>query len=230
MTSQPVAKLCTAALVLGMIGAAHALADAKATPSAADKTFVQHAAADGMAEVQMGQMALGKTSNASLKDFAQHVVDDHTKANDQLKAIAASKQMTLPTGPDADAQKESKKLDALKGPAFDKAWTKAIVDNHKKAVKLFTTEAKDSKDDDLRKFAQATLPTLQSHLTMATQLAAVPDARDKSMDQVMKSMTQSTDPTTVTPAVATTPVAIPAATSAAKPTTPASTPTATKSH
>lgn len=224
MISRAMVKLCASAILLCSAGAAWSLPDAKAV-DAGDSSFMQHAAADGMAEIAMGQMALGKSSNASVKALAQRVVDDHTKANDRLKTLAAGKQVTLPTAPDADAQKESKKLDALSGDAFDKAWSKDMVDAHKKAVKLFTSESKDAKDDDVRKFAAATLPTLQTHLQMATQVASIPDARDKAMDQAMKSMNESESPVAATPAAAT-PMATPAA-SAAKP---AATPAAGKTH
>jgi putative membrane protein len=212
-------------MLLGFAGAACALPDAKTALNSTDSSFVQHAAADGMAEVQMGQMALGKTTNASLKALAQRIVDDHTKANEQLKTLAASKQVKLPAAADADAQKEGKKLDALDGGAFDKAWSKAMVDAHKKAVKLFTTEGKDAKDDDVRKFAQATLPVLQTHLQMATQVAAVPEARDKAMDEAMKSsMSNSSSPMTAAPA-ATAPATVPSAS-----TIKTTAPPASKSH
>ncbi|HEY0198228.1 MAG TPA: DUF4142 domain-containing protein [Rhodanobacter sp.] len=199
MISRHIAKMYALAMLLGFAGAASALPETKAAVDSADAAFMQHAAADGMAEVQMGRMALGKTSNASLKELAQRIVDDHTKANDQLKVLAAGKQVELPAAPDADAQKETKKLDALSGNAFDKAWSKAMVDAHKKAVKMFTAE-NDAKDDDVRKFAQATLPVLQTHLQMATQVAAIPDARDKAMDAAMKSSMSDTSPMTVAPA------------------------------
>jgi putative membrane protein len=220
------AKIWTTATLLVFAGAAVALPDTKAAVDATDATFMQHAAADGMAEVQMGQMALGKTSNASLKELAQRIVDDHTKANDQLKVLAAGKQVALPAAPDADALKESKKLDALHGGAFDKAWSKAMVDAHKKAVKLFTTEGKDAKDEDVRKFAQTTLPVLQTHLQMATEVAAIPDARDKAMDQAMKSsMSDTSSPMTAVPATTAAPTTVPSA-STIKP----ATPPAGKSH
>jgi putative membrane protein len=225
VTARRIARIWAAATLLVFAGVASALPDTKAAVAPTDATFMQHAAADGMAEVQMGQMALDKASNASLKELAQRVVDDHTKANDQLKALAAGKQVALPAAPDANAQKESKKLDALDGGAFDKAWSKAMVDAHKKAVKLFTAEGKATKDQDMRKFAQTTLPMLQTHLQMATQVAAIPDARDKAMDQAMKSsMSDTSSPMTAVPATAT-PTTVPPAS-----TIKSTTPPASKSH
>ncbi|MEP6899494.1 MAG: DUF4142 domain-containing protein [Rhodanobacter sp.] len=187
MTSQRTLKLLlAAALLLGVVTAADA---ATGSSNSTDGSFMQKAAADGIGEVAMGQMALDKSSNAAVKTFAQRIVDDHGKANDQLKTLAADKQVTLASAPSADAQKESKKLAALSGDAFDKAWSKEMLAGHKKAVKLFAAESKEGKDEEVRQFAQTTLPVLQTHLQMATRLVDVPAARDKSMDQAMKSMT-----------------------------------------
>jgi putative membrane protein len=192
MTTRHVCQALGSALLLSLACAAMAQpdgsADAKSSLNATDSTFMQHAAADGLAEVQLGQMALDKSSDAQVKQLAQRIVDDHTKANDQLKALAQSKQVTLPTAPTSDAQKESKDLQAKSGDAFDQAWLKDMVKDHQAAVKMFTQEGKQTKDPDLHQFAQTTLPTLNTHLQMATKLAAIPDARDQAMDQATKSM------------------------------------------
>jgi putative membrane protein len=192
MTTRHVYQVLGSALLLSLAGTAMAqsvpAADAKSPVNAADTTFMRNAAADGMAEVQMGQMALQQSSDAQVKQLAQRIVDDHTKAGAQLKALADSKQVTLPTVPGADAQKEGKSLQMKKSSAFDQAWSKAMVNDHQKAVKMFTQEGKQAKDADVRQFALNTLPTLNAHLQMAQKLAAVPDARDKAMDQATKSM------------------------------------------
>ncbi|HEY8683908.1 MAG TPA: DUF4142 domain-containing protein [Rhodanobacter sp.] len=178
-------------LLLSLTGTALAQSgsgSAKNTTNATDSAFMRNAAAGGMAEVQMGQMALDKSSDAQVKQLAQRIVDDHTKANDQLKTLAESKHVSLPATAAAAAQKEGKSLMAMNGTAFDHAWSKAMVKDHQKAVKLFSQESKQAKDSDVRQFAQGTLPTLNTHLQMAQGLLAVPDARDKAMDQATKSM------------------------------------------
>src|SRR6476659_6762106 len=65
--------------------------------TAADRTFVMEAARGGMAEVEMGRLAVNKASNADVKQFGQRMVDDHGKANDELKGLASRKNVTLPT-------------------------------------------------------------------------------------------------------------------------------------
>lgn len=212
MTSRHLLQAFVSALLLSVACAAMAQPDdspgMKSSTSTEDSTFLQHAAAGSLAEMQMGQMALGKSSDAKAKQLAQRIIDDATGTNDQLKTLARNKQITLPTAPSPDALKETGKLQTKSGTAFDQAWSKAIVKDHQAAVKLFTQENKQTKDADLHKFTQTTLPVLQAHLKSAQELAAVPDARDKAMDQTTKSL--ANDPMSNMPAATTPTVAAPA--------------------
>ncbi|MGN6329611.1 MAG: DUF4142 domain-containing protein [Rhodanobacter sp.] len=157
------------------------LATAAPTLPGGDAHFMQQAASAGVAEVQLGQLALTKSDNDAVKALAQRIVDDHTRANAQLKTIADSEQIALPAPADA-ARDEAARLRALDGSAFDQAWAKTMVGDHEKAVKLFSNEAAASGDSRLRQFAQATLPALRAHLQSAKQLTAISDARDKAME------------------------------------------------
>ncbi|OOG55497.1 DUF4142 domain-containing protein [Rhodanobacter sp. C03] len=220
MTTRHLWQALGSTLLASMACAAMAQSDgpsgAKSATNATDSAFMQHAAAAGLAEVQLGQLALDKSSDAQVKQLAQRIVDDHSKANDQLKTLAQNKQVTLPGDPSSDAQKESKDLQAKSGSAFDQAWTKDMVKDHQQAVKMFTQEGKQAKDPEVRQFAQATLPTLTTHLQLAKKLAAIPDARDKAMDQTTKAM--ANDPMSNMPVAAptTTPPASVAPTPAVK--------------
>lgn len=171
--------LLAGVLFLGL--AAGALAQSDSASESADAHFMQQAANASVAEVQLGQLALTKSDNEAVKALAQRIVDDHTKANAQLKAIADSEQITLASPGDA-ARDEAARLRALDGSAFDQAWAKAMVGDHEKAVKLFSDEAAAAGDSRLHQFAQATLPTLRAHLQSAKKLTAVSDARDKAME------------------------------------------------
>jgi uncharacterized protein (DUF305 family) len=102
-----------------------------------------------------------------VKQFAQRMVTDHGKANDELKSIASGKGVTLPTALDKQHQSHSEKLQRLKGPEFDREYMKHMVDDHKKAVADFEKASKSAKDNDVKSFASKTLPTLQEHLKMA---------------------------------------------------------------
>lgn len=144
----------------------------KATSTMAnrDAMFVKQAAAGNLAEIKMGQIALDKSASADVKQFAQRLVADHTKANDQLMTLAQQKQVTLPTEPMAKDRKAATHLQSKSSASFDKAWTAAMVKDHKKDVSTYTRESMHAKDADVRQYATATLPVLKTHLQMAEQL------------------------------------------------------------
>jgi putative membrane protein len=139
--------------------------------SSADKTFVMHAAQGGMAEVQLGQLAADKASSPDVKKFGQKMVDDHSKANDQLKSIAQQKGITLPTDLSAKDKALKDKLSGMSGAQFDKMYMQSMVADHKKDVAEFQKESTGGKDPDVKSFASQTLPILQGHLLMAQQTA-----------------------------------------------------------
>jgi putative membrane protein len=95
------------------------------------------------------------------------MVEDHGKANDELKSIATSKKMGMPAAPDASQQKAAAALEAKSGADFDRAFKQQMIADHKSAIALFQKEAKSGSDPDLKSFAGKTLPTLQEHLKMA---------------------------------------------------------------
>jgi putative membrane protein len=95
------------------------------------------------------------------------MVQDHGKANDELKQVASTKGITLPTEPDSAHKKEMDRLGKLSGADFDREYMKHAVSDHKKDVSEFEKQAKSAKDTDLKSFAEKTLPTLQEHLKLA---------------------------------------------------------------
>jgi len=135
--------------------------------SSSDRKFMEKAAQGGMAEVQLGKLATEKASAPEVKQFGQRMVDDHSKANDQLKQLASQKGVTLPTTLDKSAQKEHDRLSKLSGAEFDREYMKHMVSDHKKDVSEFKSEASKAKDADLKQWAQTTLPVLEEHLKLA---------------------------------------------------------------
>lgn len=134
------------------------------------KGFMTRAAQGGMAEVQLGQMASQKAQNPEVKKFGQKMVQDHTNANTELKALAAKKNVTLPTELDAEHKALMTRLQGLSGAEFDKAYMDAMVDDHEKTVDLFQNQADDGDDADVKAFASKTLPNLKAHLQMAKDI------------------------------------------------------------
>ena len=138
-----------------------------AAKAVSDNTFVTKAAEGGMAEVELGKLAVEKASNDQVKQFGQRMVDDHSKANDELKTIAQQKNITLPTGISAKDKAERDRLARLSGAAFDHAYMSAMLTDHKKDVNEFRVESTSGKDADIKAFAAKTLPTLEEHLKLA---------------------------------------------------------------
>jgi putative membrane protein len=138
--------------------------------SATDTRFIKEAAAGGMEEVQLGQLAVKKASNGDVKSFGQRMVDDHTKANSQLQQIASQKGVTVPSKLPASKQKDLDKLSKLNGAAFDRGYMSMMVKDHVKDVSEFQKASNNAKDSDVKSFASATLPTLQDHLKMARDI------------------------------------------------------------
>jgi len=138
----------------------------KSTNSSGVQAFLTEAATGGMAEVELGTLAAGKASNARVKEFGQRMVTDHGKANEELKALAARKNITLPQSLDAKHKAEHDRLAAMSGAAFDRAYVTAMVNDHQKDVAEFKKQAASNADPDVKAWAAKTLPTLQEHLQM----------------------------------------------------------------
>jgi len=130
--------------------------------SQGDRTFFKKAAIGGMTEVEAGKLATIQGSSDQVKAFGQRMVDDHTKANDQLKELASKKNVTLPASPDAKHQAMLDSLQKKQGAAFDTAFIADMKMGHKDAIAVFTAASK-SKDPDVAQFATTTLPTLKEH-------------------------------------------------------------------
>jgi putative membrane protein len=136
----------------------------------ADTTFVKEAAMGGMAEVEMGQLAATKAQSADVKQFGQRMVDDHGKANNELKSLASQKNVTLPPELDAKHKGLRAKLEKMSGAEFDRAYMAEMVADHNKDVASFSRESKSGKDPELKAWAAKTLPTLQEHQKMAREI------------------------------------------------------------
>jgi putative membrane protein len=160
-----------AALAAGVFLSAGAFAQQPDKMSPADTKFAREAAMGGMEEVQLGKVAVQNASSDQVKQFGQRMIDDHTKAGDELKGIASKKNITLPTELDAKHKAEVNKYSSMKGADFDRAYMKDMVKDHETDVAEFQKEASGGSDKDIQGFASRTLPTLQDHLRMARDTA-----------------------------------------------------------
>jgi putative membrane protein len=138
---------------------------------AMDKTFVKKALEGNMAEIQMGQLALQKSNDDQVKQFAQRMVDDHGKMQDQLKPVAEKMGVKVPDGPPKGDMKKMDKMKSLSGDAFDQAYIKDMVKDHKKDSSDFKQEAQSTQNPQLKQLATEGGQTIDSHLQQIQQIA-----------------------------------------------------------
>lgn len=163
--------MCILSLLVASIFSLSAFAADKGLASK-DKEFIKKAASAGMMEVQLGQMAQTKATSQEVKDFAGRMVTDHGKANDELRALAQQKNVTLPTKLESKHKKVVDKMTKASAAEFDKKYVSAMVKDHKEDVSEFKKASKDAKDPELKAWAEKTLPVLEQHLQHAQELSS----------------------------------------------------------
>lgn len=141
--------------------------ESKSKLPSGEERFMKEAASGGLMEVELGKIAAEKGSHQRVKEFGKRMQADHGKANEQLKKIASSKGVDLPTQPSGEHKSTMDKLTKLSGAEFDREYMEAMVDDHKEDIEKFQTQADKGKDPDLKKFASDNLPILKKHLELA---------------------------------------------------------------
>jgi putative membrane protein len=151
-----VSVLVAASLLIGVSAKGQGL-------SAEEQQFVKKAAAGGLAEVKLSELANDRASDAKVKDFAKQMVTDHTQANNELKPIAESNKVPVPTKLQGDSEAAYKRLEKLSGAKFDTAYIKIMVSDHDKTVSAFEDASSKVKNPALKAFIDKTLPVLRQH-------------------------------------------------------------------
>ncbi len=136
-----------------------------------DLAFMNDAAPGGLAEVQLGRMAMERAASPAVKKFAEQIIEDHSMAGKKLEALAKLKNVELPPGILPEAKQTSAKLSKLNGEDFDREYVRTMLEVHERDVTGFQAVARNATDADVKEFATATLPTLQHHLEMIRALA-----------------------------------------------------------
>ncbi|MER8442948.1 DUF4142 domain-containing protein [Mesorhizobium sp. M1066] len=137
-----------------------------------DRLFAQLITVGGRSEIELGRLAAGKTSHDDVREFANRMVDDHDKANEQLKSVADKSKISLPEGLDPDHKKIRSDLEKLDGTAFELAYLGAQIVDHQKTAQLLAWEIGSGEDAALQRFASEKLPTVLEHLDLARALHA----------------------------------------------------------
>jgi|SRR5262245_47628939 len=176
----------TTAAIAGLLmslGVASAAEHATAKAAHADQHFLKEAVQGGQAEVTLGQMAVKQGEDKEVKQFGQRMADDHSKANDELKSLAAAEGVTLPTDMNEKAKATRQRLSKLSGADFDRAYMEEMVKDHKKDVAEFEHEAQQGKDPEVKNWAAKTVPTLKEHLDAAENTAEKVGVKVSSADK-----------------------------------------------
>lgn len=164
------------AAALAMCGlfllATHGMAEEKKTTlNSADERFVKNEVTAGKAVVKLAGLGAKKTERTDIRAFAEMLVTDHSKANEELTKLAETKGVELSAEADTKHEETYQKLENESGPNFDKAFLAEVVSGHKKCVSDFEKASQEAKDDDLKAWAEKMVPALKAHLEKAKELS-----------------------------------------------------------
>lgn len=140
------------------------------TISNKDRKFAECAVEAALLEIDLGQLAQTKAGNPEVKKHAQEMITYYTKANQELKSVAAKKNISVPSSLDKKMQKKHDGLAKLNGADFDKKYAKCMVHHHKKTVCIYKKESKRGKDPELKDWAAVNLAAAELHLTGAKEV------------------------------------------------------------
>jgi putative membrane protein len=149
--------------------------DSIASAQKEDAETVVELASGGMMEVELAKVAVQKATSPKVKKFAQMMIDDHSKANNDLKTLAESKNIVLPGTISDDHQKTINDVSEETGKQFDRKYMDVMLDDHKKDIDKFQRLADKGNDADIKAFAAKTLPTLIHHREEAEKLEKMTD-------------------------------------------------------
>ncbi|QRR00637.1 DUF4142 domain-containing protein [Dyadobacter sandarakinus] len=137
---------------------------------AQDQQFVTQAAEGGLLEVKLGELAVKSGTSAQVKDFGKAMIRDHTKVNDELKALAKKKNLNVPASLSPMKQQKYDSLASQTGTQFDMLYMNMMIASHEQTIGLFQTESTKGQDADVKKWADGKIPALKHHLEMAKKL------------------------------------------------------------
>lgn len=163
-------SLITAAVAVIALAFASVASAAETPATHADKEFIKKAAEHCQAELDFGKLGEAKATDPALKRLSAEIVKDHTKANNELMALAQSKGVAIAPESEATHQKMLKAFSEKSGAAFDTDLREHLVKDHEKAIRMLQNAERESKDAEIRAFAAKQLPTMEQHLAMAQGL------------------------------------------------------------
>jgi putative membrane protein len=139
--------------------------------SGQDRKYFQEMAQANMAEVETGKLAQQKAANEDVKQFAQHMVQDHGKLLQEQQSMAKQKGVSMPKAPKKEHQSALKKLQGASGGEFDRMYMEQMVKDHERTLKMLQDAAKNAKDPAVKQAAEKAAPEVEKHLDMARKIA-----------------------------------------------------------
>lgn len=147
--------------------------------------FIQEASAKGIAEIELGKIALQNSSVPEVKAFARKMIEDHSAVNKDLRALASKKNMKVADDAELLAKAKNYMLKQREGESFDASYINNQIDAHKASIKLFK-DATSSTDEDVRRLAATSLPKLEQHLRDAEALVEVIAQANKNLNEKLE--------------------------------------------
>jgi len=163
------------AVFLGLFTLAAALPSATAatdSPPQTTASFLHHAAEGQQSEIDLGQLAVQKAGNEQVKQFAARMIEDHTKARQEVQQLASKGGIPLPSQLGGSHKELAKQLSKLSGKEFDRAYITAMLREHGNEMKALEQHALVEKNLEVRQWAAGAVPVVKEHLTMANTIAS----------------------------------------------------------
>lgn len=136
-----------------------------------DRRIMREIAQANLAEIKTSQLALERSQDPQIRQFAQRMIDDHTRLQEQLTELARTKDVQLPQQPDAKHQELSDRLAKLEGEKFDRTYRREVGEKaHKETHKMLERAQKQAQDPQLRAMVTQALPIVSQHLSLAENL------------------------------------------------------------
>jgi putative membrane protein len=132
-----------------------------------DSEMVVKAYTSGVEEAELADQVKGQLSNKELQKLAEMMSTEHRRINSELKAVAEKKDIPLPLGALKSEADEFLSAHTQNGEAFDKAYADKLVEDHNKALDLYTKLSQNAKDKEVREFFQQHVDLINHHLYMA---------------------------------------------------------------
>jgi putative membrane protein len=144
--------------------------DRQITATPAEQDFMMKATQAHLSEIDMARLAMQRSQNSDVKDFANMIQSDHTNALEDLTDLMKDRGVSQPKALTPETKADIERMTALSGPEFDREFVNMMVADHQKGIEMFRDQASIAQNPDVKKYAENLLPTLEMHLEKSQKL------------------------------------------------------------